>query len=252
MNDKKSNNNRVQQIDFLLNQVDKLHLRDASEILDVSEMTIRRDISSADSNLILLGGYIVRKSQKVNSYFLLEQQNKNISEKMKLGKLAASLIEDGDIVFFDCGTTVAFIASQIPESVKFTAVCCSINTFLILQENLHCDIILCGGAYSRDNALITSIQPQSIIHSVCTTKAFIATSGADPQYGLTCFKFSEAKIKQEAMMKTKQKILVFDHSKFNQVHSAYIGEMTDFDIVVCDKQIPEEFNIVNSKVITNT
>ncbi|WP_273391622.1 DNA-binding transcriptional repressor DeoR [Actinobacillus porcinus] len=241
-------NSRLQKLEFLLDQVDKIHLRDAAEILNVSEMTIRRDLSNHQSIFTLLGGYIVKESQKANNYFLLEQQDKNINEKMYIGKLAASLIENDDIVFFDCGTTISFIASQIPNSIKFTAVCCSMNTFLILQEKTNCEIILCGGKYSRDNALVSSIQNDSILDSICTTKAFIATSGVHPKYGLTCFRFNEAQIKQKAIAKTMQAITIFDHTKLNEVHPAYIGTTSMFDLAICNKTIPESFGF--SRVIS--
>ncbi|OOF71514.1 DNA-binding transcriptional repressor DeoR [Rodentibacter caecimuris] len=236
---------RIKKLELLLKQVDKIHLREASAILNVSEMTIRRDLVSTKS-MNLLGGYIVKEAK--NNYFLLEQQDKNVIEKMEVGKLAASLIEDGDIIFFDCGTTIASLASQISDEIKFTAICCSINTFMVLQEKINCNIILCGGHYSRDNSLVTSIQNHSLLDSVCTTKAFIATSGVDKQQGLTCFRFSEAQIKQKAMAKTQKKILIFDHTKFKQVYSAYIGQLDEFDLIVCNRSIPEEFGIPNEKV----
>ncbi|UWZ93684.1 DNA-binding transcriptional repressor DeoR [[Pasteurella] aerogenes] len=239
---------RLQKLEYLLKQVDKIHVRNAAEILNVSEMTIRRDISNSQGIFALLGGYIIKISQKSNNYFLLEQQDKNITEKMHIGKIAASLIENGDIVFFDCGTTISFIASQIPHSVSFTALCCSMNTFFILQEKVNCEIILCGGQYSRDNALVTSIQDQCVIDSVCTTKAFIAASGVDHQYGLTCFKFNEAQIKRKAIAKTRTPIAIFDHTKFNKIYPAYIGDLSMFEFAICDQVLPSKFD--SRKVIT--
>lgn len=238
-------NYRIKKLELLLKQVDKIHLREASAILNVSEMTIRRDLVSTKS-MSLLGGYIVNEIK--NNYFLLEQQDKNVVEKMEVGKLASALIEEGDVIFFDCGTTIASLASQISDEIKFTAICCSINTFMILQEKINCNIILCGGHYSRDNSLVTSIQNYSILDSICTTKAFIATSGVDKQQGLTCFRFSEAQVKQKAMAKTQKKILVFDHTKFKQVHSAYIGQLDEFDLIVCNRAIPEEFRIPSERI----
>lgn len=60
----KKQQSRVQKLEFLLKQMDKIHLRDAAEMLDVSEMTLRRDLSNDSSNVVLLGGYIVMNPQK--------------------------------------------------------------------------------------------------------------------------------------------------------------------------------------------
>lgn len=229
--------------------MEKLHLRDASEILNVSEMTIRRDISNSDGSIVLLGGYLVKKINHKSNYFLSDQQDKNIVEKMLLGKVASKLVENGDIVFFDCGTTIPFIASHIPDNINFTAVCCSINVFMVLREKRNCEIILCGGNYCRDNELVTSIQAKDILDSICTTKAFIATSGVDVNNGLTCFHFNEAQVKQQAMMRAKEKILVFDHSKFNFVYPAYIGELDEFNIIICDQPLPPQFQFDRKKFV---
>ncbi|SUU38722.1 DNA-binding transcriptional repressor SrlR [Actinobacillus seminis] len=109
-------------------------------------MTIRRDLNVYTGSISLLGGYIIKEpGQDEHHYFIHQHQTKNIAEKMYIGKLAAELIKDGDVVFFYCGSTIPYIASQIDSSIKFTALCCSINTFMVLQENLNCELILCGG-----------------------------------------------------------------------------------------------------------
>lgn len=232
---------RLQRLAFLLTQMDKLHLRDAAEILNVSEMTIRRDINNAEaeSGIMLLGGYIVNDLQKKENgqYQIFEQETKYIAEKMEVGRMAASLVQDGDVVFFDCGSTIPFIASQIDPTIKFTALCCSINTFLVLQENRLCDVILCGGRYSRDNSFFTSVRNDSEIDMICTTKAFISAAGIDAEKGVTCFNFDESKTKLKAMQKTKQSILVVDSHKIGKVQQAYIADINAFDLVLCDKPL---------------
>lgn len=237
----KKTQSRISKLDFLLKQMDKIHLRDAANILNVSEMTIRRDLNSETSSLVLLGGYIVKNPQenRENGYQIFEQESKHIAEKMEVGRQAAALVEEGDVVFFDCGSTIPFIVSQIDSSIKFTALCCSMNTFMILQEKPYCDVILCGGHYSRHNSFLTPIQLNNELDTVCTTKAFISAAGIDGDKGVTCFNFDEAKTKQKAMAKTKQSILVVDSSKVGQVQKAYIAELSTFDQIICDQALPQ-------------
>lgn len=79
----KKQTSRVQKLEFLLKQTDKIHLRDAAQMLDVSEMTLRRDLSSDSGNVVLLGGYIVMNPQKSgNHYQIFDQQTRHITEKM--------------------------------------------------------------------------------------------------------------------------------------------------------------------------
>lgn len=234
---------RIQKLEFLLKQMNKIHLRDAATILNVSEMTIRRDLGSDAGSVVLLGGYIVKNPQKNtdNSYQIFEQETKHIAEKMEVGRIAASLVKDGDIIFFDCGSTIPFVVSQIDPSVKFTALCCSINTFMVLQDKPNCEVILCGGNYSRNNSFLIPIQLTNELDAICTTKAFISAAGIDENKGVTCFNFDEAKTKQKAIQKTQQSILVVDSSKINQVQKAYIDKIDRFDTIVCDQKLPSQF-----------
>ncbi|MEG9476070.1 DNA-binding transcriptional repressor DeoR [Mannheimia indoligenes] len=234
---------RIQKLEFLLKQMDKIHLRDAANILNVSEMTIRRDLNTDTGSVVLLGGYIVKNPHKNtdNSYQIFEQETKHIAEKMEVGRIAADLVKDGDVVFFDCGSTIPFIASQIDPSIKFTALCCSINTFMVLQNKPHCEVILCGGNYSRNNSFLIPVQLTNELDAICTTKAFISAAGIDENKGITCFNFDEAKTKQKAMQKTQQSILVIDSSKINQVQKAYIDKVDRFDTIVCDQKLPPHF-----------
>lgn len=235
-------NPRLEKLAFLLTQMDRIHLRDAAKILNVSEMTIRRDLNSHTGSIMLLGGYIVLDSQKSGgSYQLCEHQSKNIAQKMKLGKLGAALVEENDVVFFDCGTTIPFVISQIENHIKFTALCCSINAFVALQEKTNCQIILCGGNYSRHNAFLKPIQPLSELDLVCTNKAFISAAGVDLTYGVSCFNFDEAKAKRQAMNKTRCRILVADSLKLHQVEQAHIGQLNEFDHFICDEPLPVAF-----------
>ncbi|MGR6980018.1 DNA-binding transcriptional repressor DeoR [Testudinibacter sp. P27/CKL/0425] len=237
-------NSRIQQLEFLLKQMDKIHLRDAAGILNVSEMTIRRDLSTEPGSLVLLGGYIVKDPQRANEngYFIFEQQSKNIAQKMQIGKLAAEQIKEGDVVFFDCGSTIPFIASQISDSLTFTALCCSINTFMALQEKNRCKLILCGGSYSRDNSFLDSITIQNELDVVCPNKAFISAAGVHHQKGITCFNFNEARVKIKAMQKSQYNILIFDDSKINKVQQAYVGEIDQFDLMICNTSLPGNFS----------
>ncbi|WP_040976058.1 DNA-binding transcriptional repressor DeoR [Necropsobacter massiliensis] len=234
---------RVQKLAFLLKQMDKIHLRDAAEILNVSEMTIRRDLTHNTGPVVLLGGYIVANpSQNTDKrYFIAEQQTRNIAPKMHIGSLAAPLVQEGDVVFFDCGSTIPFIASQIDNGIKFTALCYSLNVFMALQDKPNCEVILCGGHYTRHNSCFAPVRLSAELESVCTGKAFISAAGVDARQGVTCFNFDEARIKTHAMAKTQQAILVFDHSKLHKVRQAYIGELKQFDLVVSDQPLPDEF-----------
>ncbi|OOF71485.1 DNA-binding transcriptional repressor DeoR [Rodentibacter caecimuris] len=225
---------RLQKLAFLLTQQDQIHLRHAAEILGVSEMTIRRDISRHSSPFRVLGGYIVRQDPK-NYYDVAEQQTKQMSEKLLLGERAAKLIKQGEVVFFDCGSTIPFIASQIEPTLCFTALCCSLNTLTLLADNPNCRLILLGGEFSRNNALFQPLDNENELDLLCTDKAFISAAGFSQEKGVTCFNFIEAKLKRKAITKTKQAILVADKAKKDVVQSAFVCPLSVFDQIITNE-----------------
>ncbi|MFC3395913.1 DNA-binding transcriptional repressor DeoR [Brenneria rubrifaciens] len=234
---------RIKKLALALKKADKLHLKDAAQLLGVSEMTVRRDLNVKSSAVVLLGGYVVGdlKSNNVTNYFVSEQQSKHVEEKQAAGELAARLIDHGDTVFFDCGTTTPFIIDAIPDNLSFTAICYSLNTFRALQGKSASKVILCGGQFHPDNAIFTPLSQCNELDNICPNKAFISAAGIDLNAGATCFNFAELSMKQRALAMSQRAILVLDSSKFGKIKSACIGPLTLFDTLISDRAPPAEY-----------
>ena len=144
---------RIGQLLQELKRSDKLHLKDAAALLGVSEMTIRRDLNNHSAPVVLLGGYIVLEPRSASHYLLSDQKSRLVEEKRRAAKLAATLVEPDQTLFFDCGTTTPWIIEAIDNEIPFTAVCYSLNTFLALKEKPHCRAFLCGGEFHASNAI---------------------------------------------------------------------------------------------------
>lgn len=234
---------RIQRLLLALKKTDKIHLKEASLLLNVSEMTIRRDLNVAPAPVILLGGYIVMdpKNNPATHYFVSEQKMRQVAEKKRLASRAAGLIQTNDTVFFDCGTTMAYVIESIPETLVFTAICYSLNTFLALQEKPHCDVILCGGAFKSSNSIFTPLGRSSELDYIRPSKAFISAAGVSIEHGVTCYNFDELLMKHQAMERSAQSILVADSTKFDQVRPAAIAPLARFNVLVSDAEPPRAY-----------
>ena len=219
-----------------LKETDKVHLRDAALSLGVSEMTIRRDLNINPSPLTLLGGYIVLdpKAHGVNHYFVSEQKSKHVNEKCHIGKLAAALIEDKEVVFFDSGTTTPFIIDHISDECHSTGVCYSLNAFLALQEKPNCTVILCGGEFKTSSYIFNPIGEFNELNSICPNKAFISAAGISLEKGLTTFILDEVKMKMQALKVAQELILVADHYKLDQVRVGHFGTLDAVHTLITD------------------
>ena len=228
---------RLKKIAQQLKRAGKIHLKEAAAQLNVSEMTIRRDIHAEPCEIVLLGGYLVsqQNNSSVSHYFVSDQKNKLVAEKQHIGTLGARLIEPEDTVFFDCGSTVPYLIDAIDDTLSFTAICYSLNTFLALQDKPKCRVILCGGEFKGDNYIFTSIGPRNELDDLRPNKAFISAAGIDLKFGVTCFYLEELPMKQRALASSQQRILIADHSKFGQTRAAYIGALSQFDTLITDQ-----------------
>ncbi|MEH2920149.1 DNA-binding transcriptional repressor DeoR [Samsonia erythrinae] len=234
---------RIGRLVQALKKTDKLHLKDAAQLLGVSEMTVRRDLNADPTAVTLLGGYVVSdlKNNGSTHYFVSDQQTKQVREKQVIGAAAACLVEANDTVFFDCGTTTPFIIDAIPDDLAFTGICYSLNTFLALQEKKAGPVVLCGGEYHPDNAIFTPLSQRCELDNICPNKAFISAAGIELSAGATCFNFAELGMKQRAIASAQHIIAVADSSKFGQIKRACIGPVTLFDTVITDSAPAERY-----------
>lgn len=225
---------RISQLIQALKRSDKLHLKEAATLLGVSEMTIRRDLNGYNGPVVLLGGYIVLEPRSATHYLLSDQKTRLVDEKRRAAHHAAKLLEAHQMAFFDCGTTTPWIIDAIDNTLPFTGVCYSLNTFLSLQEKPLCRAILCGGEFHASNAIFKPLSLQDTLSHLCPDIAFYSAAGIDCEQGATCFNLEELPVKHWAMKNARYHVLVVDHSKFAKVRPARMGDLSQFDVIASD------------------
>lgn len=234
---------RIKLIQQALQDQKAIHLREMAALLDVSEMTLRRDLGRYPDKFHLLGGHITLAFDPYETadYKLTEQGTRHIEEKRRIGKLAAAFVQPGDTVFFDCGTTMPFVVDFIPHDLEFTAVCNSLNVLLKLQQKPNCNIVLCGGTFHRKNQVFEHRDESSILDSVRLTWAFVSAAGVSETLGVTCFNFNEVEVKQKVLRQARHCMLLADHTKFDTVKTAHFATLDQFHVVVSDKKLPKVY-----------
>lgn len=230
-----------------------LQLRNGASIkelaveLGVTEMTVRRDMRMlCERGLadLVHGVAIYRPGQAgLNKYMydLQHAQTENIREKEKIGAAAARMIEPGEIVFLDVGTTAACVARALPDNLRITAMCFSMNTLLeVLQKNVG-QIIMSGGFYHQETQAFSCNEMIGMMKERRTTKAFVVPSGASMELGLTCYSPHEVEIKRMGLTNSLHRILLLDSSKFGKVRANCFGDWSQVDTVITDEGIPAEW-----------
>ena len=222
-------------------------IRELADLLSVSEMTIRRDLKILEGKQILrnIDGVIIYDpnsfKNEENQYDLLTEIDKQFLQKVNIGKYAASLIEDGETIMIDTGTTTQHIPANISSDLEITALSYNINILSELRKNSKIKILFAGGYFYPNTEMFASKQGVRFIEGIRAQKAFISAAGVHESLGLTCRNSYEVSTKNAVIRSSIKKILVADSSKFGIIRSEYFNDLDIIDEVVTDSNISEEW-----------
>jgi DeoR family deoxyribose operon repressor len=201
--------------------------------LGVSEMTIRRDVTESGGRFACLGGHVIGAQQDApGDYVLEEESDHHAAAKIAACARAAKLIEEDDTVFIDCGTTTPHLAAAIPQDLRLTAVCYSLNIAEILSRRRNTRLILLGGIFHPEAASFSGDAALEQLQRISINKAFISAGGVHDERGVTCSHFHEVPVKQAAIARAVNSYLVVDASKFGKVRAAHFAEPDAFTSIV--------------------
>ena len=232
----------------LLKSRKAIPIRELASKLGVSEMTIRRDLDTLAGNHIAENVHgVAVYNEKSNlpvigaDYEWSDENSRHADEKTRIGRFAASLIEPNDVVIIDVGSTVEKIPPHIPPGLSFTALCYSSSILQMFQKDDCISLIFAGGYYHKASQMFESPEGISLINATRANKLFMSASGVDGKLGITCAYHYEVATKRAAINASCVKILLADSSKFGIVRVAFYAYLSDFDIIVTDKNLSEEW-----------
>ena len=216
-----------------------MSVSELAELLDVSSVTIRKDLNELEQ-----AGKLYRshgKARIINPFTL----NRSVSEKEKMareqkdaiGREAAKLIDRDDSIIIASGTTVHALARNIKPIHRLTVVTASLQVSVILSQDESNDIIQLGGMLRHSSLSVVGQYSKSILENCSFSKLFIGVDGIDFNYGFTTTDMREAELNQQ-MMRAAQKVIVLaDSTKFGRRGFAKIGNIEDIDMIITDSGI---------------
>jgi DeoR family fructose operon transcriptional repressor len=211
---------------------------DLYDLLDASEATVRRDLEWLEQQGILErthGGAILSQRMIFEPEYQQRAQN-HPEEKDNIGALAASLIEEGDIVFTNSGTTTTQVIRHIRSDAGISVFTNNLNAALEVGEaGFH--LYLVGGEFqSRSNSLAGRFANENL-RQVYANKAIIGVDGISLKHGCTVPSNAEAEVVKLMLERTLgQIIVVADHSKWGVVSNFLIATIDAIDKLVTDEE----------------
>ncbi|HMQ54688.1 MAG TPA: DeoR/GlpR family DNA-binding transcription regulator [Anaerolineae bacterium] len=246
MSDKRAE--RFNQIISILRQQSGASIKDLAEQLDVSPMTVRRDLEALEGQgvVTLFHGSVVYNENDGNSDFGKEPDyaamiaaTSHAAEKRRIGRKAAELINPEDVVIIDSGTTAEALARAIPEDMPLTLLCCSLNVLQVIAPRPHVRVLVAGGRYHPDTQMFESLEGIAFIERNRALKAFVSAAGINSELGVTCLYEYERNTKVAILKHALTKILIADSSKFGKVLPVFFADYHDFDILVTDDKLSQ-------------
>ncbi len=210
---------------------------DLCNLLETSEATVRRDLEWLEHKGILErthGGAIL--NQRVIFEQEYQQRAQHYPEEKKIiGERAASLIEDGDIVFINSGTTATQVLQHIRRDLRITVFTNNVNAALDIGDpGFH--YYLTGGEFqSRSNSLAGRFALDNL-NLVFANKVILGVDGISLKHGCTVPTNAEAEVVRRMIDRTKgQVIIVADHSKWGAVSNFPVATIDEVDKLVTDE-----------------
>lgn len=233
---------RLTQILEVIKTNSMLKLGDIAKILSVSEMTIRRDIAGSSGRLVQLGGYIFDSKNLPSEASSISEQHldRHTTKKQLIGSKATEYISAGDTIFIDCGTTMPYLARNLPVDIPLTCICYSLNIVEILARRTNISLLMLGGLYHASSQSFSDEQALATLKNIGINKAFLSASGIHRTRGLSCSNFYEVAIKRAVVKNAIQKIVLADSSKFDVVKPMLFADLQDIDAIVTDDELPQD------------
>lgn len=239
---------RLQIITETVNSRSSVTIAELSRILDVSPSTVKRDL-----NILAEAGKITKVRGGAialgESFSAIEKNVEEKSaiftaEKAAIAEYAASLVENGDFVFIDAGTTTEKMIDHLPQrDVGFVT-----NGFIhakkLAQRGFK--VYITGGEIKASTEAIVGAECVLTLRNYNFTKCFMGTNGISLTAGFTTPDVNEARVKSAAMESSRKAYIMADHSKFDEISSATFAQLSNAEIITdtLTKRKYAEFTVI--------
>ncbi|MDR1549362.1 MAG: DeoR/GlpR family DNA-binding transcription regulator [Hungatella sp.] len=217
-----------------------------ASMLQVSQMTIHRDlVELKDKPAELEENKEHREDSDGGTSYNLFQAIQNANEqKEKIGKFAAGMLNEGDVVILDTGSTTNRMLPHIPTDKNISVVCFNANVLLELRHKPGIRIFFAGGIYHPNTEMCESPEGIGFLRRLRANKVFLSAAGVHETLGVTCANEYEIATKNTIIQSASEHILLVDSGKFGRVHSSHFCDMDVIHSVVTDQNISKEWRSI--------
>lgn len=220
-----------------LNEHGSVRVAEVVERLDVSEMTVRRDLAALEQQGLLRrvrGGAILPQGRSYEPPFVLRRTTQS-QEKEAIAAAAADLVNDGDSVALDVGTTTLALAHHLADRHNLTVLTPSLHVARAFEESPTITVVLSGGTVRPGEGSLVGHVAARTCSEFNVDKLFLGIGGLHPDRGLTEFNVDDAIVKRTMIDHATEVIVLADASKLGRVAFAHVAPVTAVGRLITDR-----------------
>src|ERR1035441_4486469 len=236
---------RRTQILQMIRDAGRVKVNDLAAHFSTSAVTIRNDLNDLHQRGLVLrshGGAVlpdtVHRESPVD-----ERLKTYAAEKRRIGALAASFINDHEIIILDSGTTTLEIARQIKNKKGVQIITNGVNIAANLLDAPGVEVFIVGGSVRRESASISGRFTEQMLAEFSADKMFLSGAGCDVDFGVSGGNLEETMVNRAMLSISREVILVADASKFLRRSMARIVPFSEIDTVISDASLSEEIQL---------
>jgi DeoR family transcriptional regulator of aga operon len=235
------NEERRRAILEIMNRDGRVLVTELSRQFQTSQVTIRKDLELLHEQRHLHrthGGALPSRDGALEDPTLREKEQLHRKDKLHIASAAARIVNEGQVVILDSGTTTTAVARALRNFHNLTIVTNAVNIAAELVGS-RVDVILTGGTLRKNSfSLVGPIAEETLRHLSADT-LFLGVDGFDVHYGLTTPNLLESKVNRVMVEVAKRVIVVCDSSKFGRRSLSRIGPTSVVQQVITDHGIPK-------------
>jgi DeoR/GlpR family transcriptional regulator of sugar metabolism len=212
-----------------------------STILHVSAMTVRRDLQELAQMgvLILVHGGARLDQSAVLERDLTARSSEHRPEKEAIGAYAAAMIQPGEAIGVDAGSTALEVARHLKYGSGLTVVTHSLAVMVELARHSEITVLSLGGTLHRTPLLFSGPEVVAALSTLHLSSLILGMSGIDFNLGMTSGDLSDAETKRAMIRAAERVIIVADHTKIGRRFLAKVGPLQSGHILITDDGVSD-------------
>lgn len=216
-----------------------LSIAELAEALDVSSMTIRRDIKTLErqGQVVAVSGGVRSTSRILKELPEEAKLRAEIGFKRAIARAAAAYVTDEQAIFIDAGTTGFQLAQFVVDRSNLAVVTNDFTTVSLLADYPSIELFHTGGRVDHANRSAVGAGSAAFINTMNFDVAFISSSSWDVKHGLTTPDQAKVLLKQNVIAAASRSILIADSSKFGRFGKFKVVNLQRFDCIITDARL---------------